>query len=84
MLESTITDKGQTTVPRRIREVLKLGPRKRIQWELKEDGTVTVKPKPSALELFGSLRSDIPFPGIHAEKEIIRKGTGEQVASEGL
>ena len=37
MLESTITDKGQTTVPRKVREVLGLKPRKRLQWNIKGD-----------------------------------------------
>ena len=83
MLSSTITDKGQTTVPRQVREALKLESRKRIQWELKEDGTVTVKPEPSALELFGSLKSKKTFPGIKEEKAELRKRMAKQAATEG-
>jgi len=67
-----------------VREALRLEARSRIQWELKEDGTVTVKPEPSALELFGSLKSGKPFPGIEAEKAAMRKGIAEQAALEGM
>jgi bifunctional DNA-binding transcriptional regulator/antitoxin component of YhaV-PrlF toxin-antitoxin module len=76
------TDKGQTTVPHQVREALKLESRKRIQWELKEDGSVTVKPEPSALDLFGSLKSKKPFPGIEKEKAELRKRMANQAATE--
>ena len=83
MIESTLTDKGQTTVPRQVREALGLKPRERLQWDITEDGAVTVKPEPSALALFGSLRTDVPFPGIQEEKAAIREIMAEQAAQEG-
>jgi antitoxin PrlF len=72
MLESTVTDKGQTTVPKEVRKALGLKPRQRIQWDLATDGTVTVRPEPSALALFGSLKSRKKFPGIKEEKAALR------------
>jgi antitoxin PrlF len=38
-----ITSKGQTTVPREIREALGVGPGDFISWEVAEDGAVRVR-----------------------------------------
>lgn len=84
MLESTITDKGQTTVPRQVREALGLKARKRIQWNILADGTVTVRPEPSPLDLFGSLKSQVPYPGLTEERDIVRKAVAKQAAEEGM
>ena len=59
---STITKKGQTTVPLKIRETLKVLPRQRLEWTVRDDGTAVVRPMQSALGLFGSLRSKNRFP----------------------
>lgn len=83
MIESTLTDKGQTTVPRKIREALGLKPRGRLQWVINEEGLVTVRPEPSALALFGSLKPEVPFPGIQEEKAAVRKIVAQQAAHEG-
>jgi AbrB family looped-hinge helix DNA binding protein len=69
MTISTITDKGQTTVPVKIRRALKLRPRQRIEWVTKRDGTVVIRPVRSAGEFAGCLRSDVSFPGIKEEKD---------------
>ncbi|MFT5190241.1 MAG: antitoxin PrlF [Verrucomicrobiales bacterium] len=83
MVESTLTDKGQTTVPRQVREALGLKPRSRLQWDIEEDGTVIVKPEPSALTLFGSLKSKVPFPGIKEEKDAVCEIMASEAAQEG-
>lgn len=82
MIESTVTDKGQTTVPREVREALGIKPRQRLQWDIQADGTATVRPEPSALALFGSLKTRRKFPGIQAEKAAIRKHVGRHAAQE--
>ena len=73
MLESTITDKGQTTVPKAVRKALRIKPRQRLQWDLAEDGSAVVRAEPSALALFGTLKSRKKFPGIREEKAAMRK-----------
>lgn len=84
MIESTITDKGQTTVPRPVREALGLKARKRIQWNILADGTVTVRPEPSPLDLFGSLKSEVPFPGYTEEREAAQAAVAKQAVEEGM
>ena len=69
MALSTLTDRGQTTVPSEIRELLKLKPRQQIEWRSQPDGTVTVRAKPSVMDLFGSLKTANPFPGVAEEEK---------------
>ncbi len=42
-LESTLTDRYQTTVPNAVRRVLKLGKRDKIRYLLQPDGAVVMK-----------------------------------------
>jgi antitoxin PrlF len=82
MVESTITDKGQTTVPKEIRDALGVKSGQRLQWEVVENGTARVRPEPSALALYGSLKSQRKFPGIREEKEAVRKHISGSAAHE--
>ena len=55
--ESTLTSKGQTTVPKAIRESLRLKPSDRITFTRMPDGTVLMRVKnKSVMSLAGSLR----------------------------
>ena len=73
MLQSTLTDKGQTTMPREVRAALKVKPRQQLEWIIRADGTAVVRPEPNALELFGSLKPVKPFPGLKEEKAAMRR-----------
>lgn len=84
MPRSTLTDKGQTTVPAEVREALKIKPRQQLAWEIQGDGSVVVRPQPSALGLFGRLKPAKAFPGLKQEKEGVRRGVARQAAKEGL
>ena len=58
MSESTITAKGQTTVPREVREKLGAGPGTRLMWHVMPDGSLIVRAKThSILDLAGSLKA---------------------------
>ena len=58
MLESTVTAKGQTTVPQPIRDALQAGPGARLQWHLMPDQTIVVRAKvKSILDLAGTLKA---------------------------
>ena len=84
MPQSTVTDKGQTTVPLEVREALKVKPRQQLEWTIQKDGTAVVQPQRSALDLFGSLKPPKPFPGLKKEKEAVKHLVAEQAAKEGL
>lgn len=54
--KSIITAKGQTTIPLEIRKQLNLKPQQPVQWEMRKDGTVILRPVPETLELFARLK----------------------------
>ncbi|MEO7853487.1 MAG: type II toxin-antitoxin system PrlF family antitoxin [Rubrivivax sp.] len=58
MSESTITAKGQTTVPRQVREQIGAGPGTRLVWHVMPDGSLIVRAKThSIVDLKGMLKS---------------------------
>lgn len=84
MQQSTLTDKGQTTVPLPVRQALKVKPRQQLEWIIQDNGTAMVRPQPSALALFGSLKPAKAFPGLKAEKAAVKRLVGQRMAKEGL
>jgi len=57
MPESTITTKGQTTVPQPIREALQAQPGTRLTWNVLPDGTIVVRAKnKSILDMAGMVK----------------------------
>lgn len=58
MAESTITSKGQTTVPADIRALIHAGPGTRLVWSVTPDGTLVVRAKTkSILDMAGMLKA---------------------------
>lgn len=58
MAESTITSKGQTTVPAEIRALIRAEPGTRLVWSVMPDGTIIVRAKTrSILDMAGMLKS---------------------------
>ena len=84
MPQSTITEKGQTTVPLEIREALKIPAGSRIEWSIQKDGSAIVRPQPNALDLFASLKPSKTSPGRESEKAAVAKLIAAQAAKEGL
>lgn len=82
MITSKLTSKGQTTVPIEIRRQLNLSPKQKLIWELQPDGTITVRPQPSILDLFGVMRTDVPFPGTKEEKEAGQQAIADEAIKE--
>ena len=82
---STVTTKGQTTVPEAIRKALGLAAGKRLVWELRsndqgDEPQLVVRPSRPLSELAGSLASEAPFPGTEKEKEKVAALRENQVA----
>jgi antitoxin PrlF len=59
-MESTITAKGQTTIPKAVREHLKLKPGQRVKYFIHPDGTVVLLPTLPVSALRGLLRWNGP------------------------
>ncbi len=58
MAESTLTAKGQTTVPANVRAQMNAAPGTRLVWTVAPDGTVVVRAKTkSVLDLAGALKA---------------------------
>ena len=56
-MESAITIKGQATIPKAIREHLRLKPGDRVKFFVHPDGTVVLLPKLPAAALRGMIKS---------------------------
>lgn len=76
---SKMTSKGQTTVPREIRDALNLAEGVQIEWVVNEvDGTATIKPRTlRAVDLAGFLG---PSPVGPVSIEQMNEGIAEAVA----
>jgi antitoxin PrlF len=58
MSESTLTSKGQTTIPAEIRALVQAEPGTRLVWSVMPDGTIIVRAKTkSILDMAGMLKA---------------------------
>lgn len=57
MLHSTVTKKGQTTIPGKIRKALRIKPGDKLEYEIAGD-RVTIRVHPGTMALKGALASD--------------------------
>lgn len=85
MTHSTLTSKGQTTLPARIREALHIKAGDRILYEIKGDAVV-IRAHPGAMAVFGSLKpapdkAKVPFK---EARRAAREEWVEEAAKEGL
>lgn len=82
---STVTTKGQTTVPGAIRAALGLQVGKMLVWELRPDPDgkqhLTVHPSPELDDLAGCLKSVVPFVGTVEETHAARKAQSKTAAN---
>jgi len=56
MATSTITSKGQTTVPKEVREALDVGPGDKLTWEIRGGKVVLTTERPALWALAGSIK----------------------------
>ena len=76
-MESTITAKGQTTIPKAVREHLKLKPGQRLKYFIHPDGTVVLLPKVPVTALRGIVRWDGPPVTLEEMDDAIAAGAVE-------
>jgi bifunctional DNA-binding transcriptional regulator/antitoxin component of YhaV-PrlF toxin-antitoxin module len=83
MMQSTITDKFQTTIPLEVRQALKLAPRQRVSYEVRPDGSAVMRPIPLLDELFGSIKLGKPAASTRDEKRAARNAIAREASTEG-
>jgi len=76
MLQSVITRKGQTTIPKEIRELLKLKPNDKLFYIVEEDKVILKPIRGNILELRGSITSK----GRKLDFEEIRKVSRKKIS----
>ncbi len=78
-LETTITQKGQVTIPAEIRSRLGLKPRDRVRFEV-QGNVVTLRPAPSkVLRWYGSVMPKEKPEDLAAAREEFEQGVAEEV-----
>ena len=79
MSTSTMTSKGQTTIPKDIRKRLNLHPGDRLDFIIEEDGRVVVLPASvDASELTGILKAPAKLVSVAEMNQAIRKRGGRR------
>ena len=79
MSTSTLTSKGQTTIPKDIRKRLNLQPGDRLEFVIDEDGRVLVLPASiDASESAGMLKSPARTVSVEDKNRAIRKRGGRR------
>ena len=76
MVESTITSKGQTTLPKSVREALGVRPGDRVRYVVSGD-EVRIMPVRPLARLFGALKHDGPPRTLEDMERAIAEGAGE-------
>jgi antitoxin PrlF len=69
IMESSITSKGQATIPKPVREHLRLRPGDRVKFFIHPDGSVVLLPGVPVKALRGMLKSSFDEPVTLAEME---------------
>ena len=81
VLPTSLTSKGQVTIPAEIREYLGLKPKDKVQFEVDADGTVRVSPAPSRLAaVFASIEPST----VTKDDATLRREFEEGVAEDAL
>jgi AbrB family looped-hinge helix DNA binding protein len=79
MSTSTLTSKGQTTIPKDVRKRLNLHPGDRLEFVIDEDGRVLVLPASiDASELAGMLKPPVRPVSVEDMNQAIRKRGGRR------
>lgn len=79
MVESKITARGQTTLPKAVREALALKPGDRVRYIIGE-GEVRILPVRPISKLFGSLKYDGPAVSLEEMDQAIAEGAFQSQA----
>ena len=77
MIESAVTSKGQTTLPKAVREALGVGPGDRVRYAILDNGEVRILPVLPLSRLFGVLKHEGPPVTLEdMERAVVEGATG--------
>ncbi len=77
MAESTVTSKGQTTLPKAVRTALGVKPGDRIRYVVVDDG-VKILPLRPVTRLFGAFGHDGPPASLEDMERAVAAGAGKE------
>jgi len=83
MLYSTLTSKGQTTIPARIRDAMRLKPGDRLIYEITADG-VRIRVHPGAAAVHGMLAGKNPKGSPAKAREVAKRAWAAHAQARGL
>ena len=81
--ETSVTEKGQVTIPQDIRRLLGIQPRDKIRFEVDGDVVKISRAESKLLKWFGSVTPRNRPEDFEKVREEFEKGVAEEVASEG-
>jgi antitoxin PrlF len=73
ILKSTVTERGQTTIPAGVRKALRLKAHQRLTYEICDDSVVVRAETENIMDLAGSLKSSVPTTSKSEERAQARK-----------
>ena len=76
MLDSTISTKGQTTLPKAIRDSLALKPGDKVRYVMLDEGALIMPVRPTSM-LFRSLKYDGPVVTLEDMERAIAEGASK-------
>jgi antitoxin PrlF len=77
MPSAKLTSKGQITIPKEVREALKLQTGDRLAFRLREDGTVQVEAETvDLMSLRGTVRTPVKGVSVDAMNEAVQRSRG--------
>ena len=80
MLESTITSKGQTTIPKEIRDFLNLKPKDKIFYLIEDDKVILKPMRGDILELRGSVKPRKTPEDFEQIRRVVKRKVAKRLA----
>lgn len=77
MVESAVTSKGQTTLPKAVREALGVGPGDRVRYAILDNGEVRILPVRPLSRLFGVLKYEGPPVTLEDMERAVAEGAND-------
>jgi antitoxin PrlF len=80
--ETTVTEKGQVTIPQEIRRLMGLQPRDKVRFEVEGEVVIIRRTSSRLLQGYGAVVPRKKPEDFHSLREVFEKGVAEEVISE--